>query len=452
MPKITCEECGRVCVSAQRLSQHKRCHTKKYACLERQCAGKDVRFGSNRDLKRHQQTHKGTGEVTSSTNQSCPFCKLPVGKGRQDNLARHIKRQHKDQLFIAAANGDEAAVKHLLESGANVDVGNTRDETSLHLASQKGHSSVVTLLLDYGANVESTDFRGLSSLHHAIINKHETIANLLAVRLSNPISAKLVAGKDLLSLASDNGYASVMEKLLDQGADIESKSAKDDWTPLMFAASSGHAHCVRLLVQRKANSAVRCRRTGKTPLHLAAENYKLDSIEIISTLLSAGADIEARDRNGQQHAYDNKTALHYAAKQGSVKKVELLLAAGAEIDATDWSEGRPICLALESKVLATVRFLLQNGANTHVRVGYQENTILHHAVKTSSIEIVRFLLEHTSSADINSTNYYGDTPLRCARDSQIAQLLIEHGADPISKGMESWGVKDWSKFKLRWLY
>ncbi|KAM7213903.1 Ankyrin repeat-containing domain protein [Rhypophila decipiens] len=302
-----------LCVGAASY-QHKRCHTKKYACLGRQCAGKNVRFGSNRDLERHQRTHKGTGEATSSTNQLCPFCNIPVGKGRQDNLARHTKRQHKDQLFVAAANGDETTVKHLLESGANVDQTSTRNETSLRLASQAGHASVVRLLLYYGANVESTDSRGLTSLHHAMINKHETIANLLTAQPPNPNSAKLVVGRDLLSLASENGYTTVIDGLLNQGADIESKIAKDGWTLLMFAASTGHAHYVRLLVQRKTNTAVRCKRTDKTPLHLAAENDKLESIEIVSILLSAGADIGAKDRykDGPYGSFNDKTALHYA--------------------------------------------------------------------------------------------------------------------------------------------
>ncbi|KAK4213584.1 ankyrin repeat-containing domain protein [Rhypophila decipiens] len=438
MPEVTCKECSRVCASAQRLSQHKRCHTKKYACLGRQCAGKNVRFGTNRDLERHQRTHKGTGEATSSTNQLCPFCNLPVGKGRQDNLARHIKRQHKDQLFIAAANGDETTVRHLLESGANVDQTSTRNETSLHLASLAGHPSVVRLLLDYGASLESTDSRGLTSLHHAMVNKHETIANLLAVRLSNPNSAKRFREKDLLSLALENGFATVIEQLLDQGADIESKSTKDDWTPLMFAASSGYAHCVRLLVQRKANTAVRCRRTGKTPLHLAVENDKLDSIEIISILLSAGANTDAKDREAGYRIHSNKTALHYAAKQGSVKKVELLLATGAEIDATDHGGRRPMFFALESKDLATVRFLLENGANKPFgdkdKNNWQSNTtLLHCAAETSSVEIVRFLLEQTNFADISSTNYFGDTPLHDARDKDIAQVLIQNGADVHSR-------------------
>ena len=87
-------------------------------------------------------------------------------------------------------------------------------------------------------------------------------------------------------------------------------------------------------------------KNNKTPLHIAVQN---DSIKIGELLISKGADINAKDiihqyinssfliimkqikeRNLNKN---NKTPLHWAASNDSVRMGELLISKGADINA-----------------------------------------------------------------------------------------------------------------------
>ncbi len=52
----------------------------------------------------------------------------------------------------------------------------------------------------------------------------------------------------------------------------------------------------------------------------------------------------------------------------------------------------------------------------------------HAAVSYSQIEIVKYLLEHGANVDVE--DFEKDTPLYVAETVEMAQLLLDHGADP----------------------
>lgn len=75
------------------------------------------------------------------------------------------------------------------------------------------------------------------------------------------------------------------------------------WTPLMYAAAAGDLASARLLIQRKADVDARDPLTGVTPLMLAASG---GHAQVVITLLDDGhADLRAIDvhkRDAQDHA------------------------------------------------------------------------------------------------------------------------------------------------------
>jgi len=84
-------------------------------------------------------------------------------------------------------------------------------------------------------------------------------------------------------------------------------------------------------------------------------------------LLARGAQVDARDRNGQTPlhlaAQDNYgTPLFLQARDGYQKVVELLLAHGADMNAKDDKGKTPLALAAQNGRVGTVNLLKQRGA------------------------------------------------------------------------------------------
>ncbi|CQD08614.1 ankyrin repeat domain protein [Wolbachia endosymbiont wPip_Mol of Culex molestus] len=128
----------------------------------------------------------------------------------------------------------------------------------------------------------------------------------------------------LLTIAAENGHASVVEVLLKAEANVNAVDSNKWFTPLHVAAENGHASVVEVLLKAKANvNAVGIE--GCTPLHVAAENGHASVVEV---LLKAEANVNAVGIEGC-------TPLHFAAGNGHVDIVNLLLEKGANVNAVD---------------------------------------------------------------------------------------------------------------------
>lgn len=125
-------------------------------------------------------------------------------------------------------------------------------------------------------------------------------------------------GRNLLSKLADKGPKREVERLLDNGDDVNS----EDWngrTPLSHAAEYRQFHISQLLLERGAIVNT-YDLAGRTPLSFAAES---DCPAIVQLLLDAGADIDSKCDNG-------RTPLSYAAEGGNPQVIDLLLQNGAD--------------------------------------------------------------------------------------------------------------------------
>lgn len=251
----------------------------------------------------------------------------------------------------------------------------------------------------------------------------------------------------------------------------------DHEVPLLpYFVEAGATEIVRMLVARGANVNQRYER--RIPLHGAVRQ---ENRELIETLLSAGADVEA----------GGETALMLAAENLDIWAVERLLKAGADATKVTSKQGRTaiwyatstdyksktseriqIIRILSSagckpngnelhwpvfhKDIALVKLLLELGCTVNVplshgvrRCGPQKgDTPLSVAVEWSGLlnlgtegersEISKpladlaVLLLH-SGADPNIPNGRGETPLWrtvFAKDLEIAKILVDAGGDP----------------------
>ncbi|TAL28220.1 MAG: peptidase C14, partial [Nitrospirae bacterium] len=131
-----------------------------------------------------------------------------------------------------------------------------------------------------------------------------------------------------LTQAAKEGDIAALQKLLDEGADINESGlgTKMGGPPIIHAAYYCRSEVVKYLINRGAdiNAISVPRSSGWRALHLAA--WGSDCTEVVKLLLDAGADINARAND----TYGSVLAI--AASEGYIKTVKYLIARGADID------------------------------------------------------------------------------------------------------------------------
>jgi cytohesin len=224
----------------------------------------------------------------------------------------------KERVHVAAAVGDEAALRALLS--AKPAAARERDErgyTALHYAAKNGEAACVRVALDAGSDKDARTHGLETPLHFAALNGHAECVALL-LRTGAEIQAKLDSGESPLHCASSAGHAECVALLLRAGADTNARD-KDEWTALHFCAWNGHAECAELLLRAGADREAR-RSDGWTPLHVAARGGHGHCVE---ALVRAGADLGATSNDGWM-------PLHIATRHAHFACVRLLLRAGAD--------------------------------------------------------------------------------------------------------------------------
>lgn len=125
-------------------------------------------------------------------------------------------------------------------------------------------------------------------------------------------------GRALTGAARDGDLVRVIA-LLAQGADVDTRTESNGYTPLIWAASRGHAETVRILLGASADVNVQAK-DGQTALMRACDN---GHIEIAAVLVGAGADVNLATENGV-------TALKLATLMDHPEIIELLRQTGAK--------------------------------------------------------------------------------------------------------------------------
>ncbi len=160
-------------------------------------------------------------------------------------------------LHRAAMNPDSAVIKSLLtlfsKDATGRDAIDGRDnqlQTPLIIAAQKGNDAVVKVLLESKAELHHCDYFLQTSMWFAARNNHPTIIKQLA-------EAKADIGfgspdETPLSVAAFLGRLEAVKTLLEQKADAN-QSDRDGELPLSRATREGHLDVVKSLVEAKAD-------------------------------------------------------------------------------------------------------------------------------------------------------------------------------------------------------
>ncbi|OLN96219.1 Ankyrin-3-like protein 3 [Colletotrichum chlorophyti] len=289
-------------------------------------------------------------------------------------------------LHSAAASGDEASLKLLLEK--HIAISQERDGLLQRPLTSIGAASTTPANASHEMHCDCINLKehlGHSPLSLAMRNRHEAIVRLLlkfGVELSHPLTDNwggsslvsfafksgelnwelaqiliekgIVTHQALLSVAVVRGLNNVVELLVEKGASVNVMD-ENGVMPLTYAAIHGQDIVAQFLVRRAAAINFE-NQHGHTPLHQAVSSgYKT----ITELLVENGAHIDHRDQSGQ-------TPLHRAAFFGRTTIVELLVEKGADIDSKDQQGKTPLHSAAVRSHADVVKLLVDKGASSHL--------------------------------------------------------------------------------------
>jgi ankyrin repeat protein len=226
----------------------------------------------------------------------------------------------------------DATVRELIALGADVNTQDANGWTALIRAASKGLARTVRTLLAAHARVETVcTCRGIMDGHYTA----------LALTLAH--------GSD-----SSNDIAS---QLLEAGADPNTRT-HDGHTPLMLVAQHNENDAMlTALLDRGADPNARDAMGSTALFHALVHEPRFDDPATVQTLIARGAQVNVRRDS------DGLTPLHRAAANGLVQSMQRLLAAGADVRARDAQGRTPLIWAVSEGRSAALRLLLSRGGS-----------------------------------------------------------------------------------------
>ena len=288
-------------------------------------------------------------------------------RGADINLPGCYHIQHRLEITpycVARYEGRDVVAEYLLQHGATIDIHTAAylgdyDTVRSHLDNDpslvnKGYLQAVMLPSGGPTTFEHRETEWATPLCYAIRSKNTAIVELLISRgaIIEPYSERF------LDYAASDDRVEIAELLLENGAD-PSKAPRilDDGSAIstLFKRYG--------IPPKDINEKSHM---GWPDLVYVCRGDNREHPDKVQRLLALGADIDVRN-------YKGKTALHYAAKAGFLKVINLLIKRGAPLDATDNDGETPLFDAIRStikdsqKQRAALEALLVAGANLNVK-------------------------------------------------------------------------------------
>ncbi|KFO36603.1 NF-kappa-B inhibitor zeta [Fukomys damarensis] len=214
-----------------------------------------------------------------------------------------IKEHNGQSAFqVAVAANQHLIVQDLVNLGAQVNTTDCWGRTPLHVCAEKGHSQVLQAI-QKGAvrsnqfvDLEATNYDGLTPLHCAVV-AHNAVVHELQ-RNQQPHSPEV---QELL--LKNKSLVDTIKCLIQMGASVEAKDRKSGRTALHLAAEEANLELIRLFLELPSClSFVNAKAyNGNTALHVAASlQYRVTQLDAVRLLMRKGADPSTRNLENEQ--------------------------------------------------------------------------------------------------------------------------------------------------------
>lgn len=345
------------------------------------------------------------------------------------------------ELQDAAARGDLARVRALVQANPTAISARVDGTTALHEATRGGHAEVVKFLVTSGANINALNFSGLTPLKLALGYQRAGIADYLrmqgglekaaapalpvsrvaAATNAVPAPAALFESAPQKATRTTPPVSAPTNSALAATATNKPPTEREMMQvlyPIHEAARVGDVEQIKFLFKTSPDLIDATDEKGLTPLHTAAAHRQFRAAD---TLLSLRAKVNARADSGL-------TPLHVAVRQSDLRMVGLFLTNLATVNARDNFQNTPLLLAVQSA----------NSENVDQQfvVGKKFGMTNWGGFLMQQLEMVQLLVKNR--AEVNVRNRAGSTPLsEAARvgNEPVVNVLLQAGADP--NGVES---------------
>ncbi|KAK9402275.1 ANK domain-containing protein [Crotalus adamanteus] len=272
-------------------------------------------------------------QILAKDSDGDTFLHIAVAQGRRAVsyvLARKMTalqmldiKEHNGQsaLQVAVAANQHLIVQDLVSLGAQVNTTDCWGRTPLHVCAEKGHAQVLqaiqkgAIVSNQYVDLEGTNYEGLTALHCAVV-----VHNAVVHELQGQQSPHTPEVQELR---------------------LKSKKLADT---------------IKYLIQMGASVEARDRKSGRSALHLAAEEANVELLRLFLELPNYLSFINAK-------AYNGNTALHVAAslqhRMTQLDAVRLLMRKGADPSARNLENEQPVHLVPDSPVGVEIRRILK---------------------------------------------------------------------------------------------
>ncbi|XP_069029101.1 nuclear factor of kappa light polypeptide gene enhancer in B-cells inhibitor, alpha b [Embiotoca jacksoni] len=214
----------------------------------------------------------------------------PAATGELHDWQTQITEEGDTLLHLAIIHEAKDYIKTMIDLSKNTDFLDTQNDlrqTALHLAVITNQPDVCHSLLVSGCDPTLVDNSGDTPLHmacrHGNLHCFSVITQSCRPQhLHTAMAASNYNGQNCLHLASVQGFLSLVEKMVDLGADVNAKEQHNGRGALHLAVDQQNLSLVKLLLTKGADPNL-LSSGGHTPYHLT---YGLDNCDIRKELYS----------------------------------------------------------------------------------------------------------------------------------------------------------------------
>jgi uncharacterized protein len=352
-------------------------------------------------------------------------------------------------------------------------------DTRLADAVQRGDSETVRLLIRQKVDVNAAQGDGMTALHWAAFRDDLDMARMLIAGGANARAETRLAAVTPLFMAAKNGSASMIEALIQAGAEA-AKADGTGTTPLMIVAASGNTDAIKVLLDHGAAVNAMESAHGQTALVFAAAHNRDAAVKM---LIARGANPELttkvldpgcgsvfnRNECDEVDEFGNPVPAKKAdAKEATTAKetktetltpVEADKAKQEKQNAQRRRNGAkaiggmtPLLFAARDGQMDAARALIEAGAEVNDAGNGEKMTPIVMAIANGHYDLAMYFLDH--GADVNKASAVGLTPLYATLDMewagyawlpqpityrekttylQLMKALLAHHADPNAK-------------------